>query len=66
MDPVLAKTPEAVQLQLTQERAKIGCKIGNLEASLNRHNSDLNIKLSAEINMIHDKVHQNEKSSHDA
>ena len=59
----IAKNPEAFQLQLTQDRSKLGCKIGNLEASFNRHISDLNIKLSAEINMIHDKVHHNERSA---
>ena len=58
----IAKNPEAFQLQLTHDRLKLGCKIGNLEASFNRHISDLNSKLSADINMIHDEVHHNEKS----
>ena len=31
----IAKNPEAFQLHLTQDRSKLGCKIGNLKASFN-------------------------------
>ena len=49
---------EAQMKSLLSSISKLGCKIGNLEASFNSQISALDIKFSAETNIAYDNVYR--------